>query len=60
MEQGLTQPAPMEINPKERNKTASWGAVAELQTCWMSDTQEGFSSGTMAVNHKMVKPCRRQ
>jgi len=31
MEQGLTQPAPMEINPKERNKTACWDKVAELQ-----------------------------
>jgi cytidine deaminase len=56
MEQGLTQPAPIEINPKERNKTACCENVAELQIL-MSDAQEGFSIGIMAVNHKTVKPC---
>lgn len=56
MEQGLTQPAPMEINPKERNKTVCWDDVAELQIS-KSDAQVGFSAGIMAVNHKMVKPC---
>lgn len=52
MEQGLMQPAPIEINPKERNKSRSWVAVAELQS-----SQEGLSTGTMAVNHKIVTPC---
>lgn len=56
MEQGLTQPAPMEISPKEMNKSASWDDVAELQT-WMSEEHEGFSIGIIVVSHKMVKPC---
>jgi len=57
MEQGRMQPTPMEINPMEMNKTASWVAVAELQ---MNDSQEVLNSGIIAVNHKMVKPCERQ
>lgn len=56
MEQGLTQPAPIEINPIERNKRACWAGVPELQSS-MYDSQEGFRSGNMAVNHNMVKPC---
>lgn len=56
MEHGLTHPAPIEINPIEKNNRASWTAVAELQPN-MSDSRVGFRSGIMAVNHNMVKPC---
>ncbi len=57
MEHGLTQPAPMDMSPKEESKKKSWAGVADSQVMLDLGHEGGCSCAITAVSHSSVIPC---